>query len=157
MPAQATKSKEQVPSRNVVLPPGRMRLLENAHNHWSVNVPHGTTVEDIKTEEFWSLVCNKFPKPGAFVTVDADDLSWFAQGRVMSAGKTWAQIHFYNVVNLGKATEEQNKSKQFKAEWKGQELLWCVVRMSDGAVIQDKLDDARAASAWLTEHERKTG
>jgi hypothetical protein len=133
-----------------------MRLMEHAHNHWAINVPHGTTVEDIKKEEFWSLVCDKFARPGAFVTIDADDLSWFAQGRVMSAGKTWAQIHIYNVVELGTADIHQT-SKAFKTEWKGQELLWCVVRLSDGAVIQDKLDNARSAASWLTEHERKIG
>ncbi len=154
MATQNTKSKSQAEEkRSVVVPPGRMRLMEHAHNSWSITAEQGTTLDDIKKSVFWSLCCEKF-RPADFVTVIANDMSWLAQGFVQSSARTWAQVHFFNVVKMEEAVSPDTNS-EFKVEWKGPEMLWCVIRLSDQVCLQDRLENARAANQWMSEHERR--
>ena len=86
--------------------------------------------------------------------VIAGDGTWRVEGTIVSCGRTWAQVHVDNTVNFGKMVEPA-KSETHEVKWRGPELMWCVIRTQDGAVIQEKLETKEIANTMLMEHESK--
>ena len=151
----AVAKKVEVEKRSVVVPPGRLKLMETAHNHWCLHAPDGAPPDDVKKGDFWSLCSERF-RPFDFITVIANDGTWLVEAIVLSCARTWAQVHVRKTEKFADAVAPES-SRAYKAEWKGPELKWCVIRESDKAMVQDGLDNAKAANAWLAEHERRVG
>jgi hypothetical protein len=151
MPRAAKKEEVRI----VQCSPGRMKLREHAHNSWSVNAPTGAVPDDVKSSDFWSLMSAKL-RPFDRFEVIGDDGSWLVEGRVLSCSRNWAEVVIHNSYTFGKATAPDT-SKRYKVEWKGPEMLWCVIRNHDSAVIQDKIERKEDAVKFMSEHEAKVG
>ena len=139
--------------RSVQCQPGRLKLMEHAHNFWSVHAPAGSIPDDVSKSDFWSLMSAKL-RPFDKFEVLADDGTWLVEGIIKSCSRSWAEIHIREVVELGKPADP-SVSKLYKAEWKGPERRWCVIRIKDGAILQDQIETAIQANQWLIEFESK--
>ena len=139
--------------RSVQCQPGRMKLASHAYNSWSINAPEGVITDDLDKADFWSLLAQKL-RPFDEIRIVADDSTWVAYGIVKSCSRNWAEIKVKNVIELGKPADP-SVSKLYKAEWKGPERRWCVIRIKDGAILQDQIETAIQANQWLIEFESK--
>lgn len=144
--------------------PGRVKLAESARNHWVVTVEQGTTVEDLRRPEFWSLVSKTF-RPYDRIEVRSDDGTYFAEYIVLSADRAWAKVHELRVEMLGTqdvsltAAQMSEQLRRYKVEWRGPHLKFCVER-KDGEKVErlmEKFDDKADASAWLENHLNTVG
>jgi hypothetical protein len=147
--ARPAKIEKEV--RNVQCPPGRLKLMTHAHNYWAINAPAGAEPADIETDSFWSLMSQKIRAFDRFEVL-ADDGTWLVQGIIKACGSTWAKVHIIQTIELGQSIDPVTTAR-FRSEWRGPENLWCVIRVSDGAVIHDKLDTAATANKLLAEHD----
>lgn len=129
--------------------------MEVSHNSWALNAPQGAIPEDVSKSEFWQLVSEKL-RPFDKFEVLAEDGTWLVRGIIQSCARNWAQVFITDTYELGEMVAP-DRSERFRAEWKGPEKLWCVIRNSDGAYLQEQLENAVQANAWLAEHESKVG
>ena len=153
MPRAAIQPVQEEKPRSVQCQPGRLKLMEHAHNFWSVHAPSGAIPDDVSKSDFWSLMSAKL-RPYDRFEVLADDGTWLVSGMILSCSRNWAEIFVRETLELGKASDP-SVSATLKAEWKGPEHKWCVIRIKDGAMLQEGLETSIAANQWLTEHENK--
>ncbi len=132
----------------------RFRPAESMRNVWRINVDPAIGEVDLKKEIFWSHVAHMmraFDK----IEVRADDDSFFGELIVLSVGKQWARVHVLGWINFGEATQrapEGMEGDDYKAEYKGAQNKWCVIRLKDKEVIKEKLDDKLSAMKWIENH-----
>jgi hypothetical protein len=144
--------------------PGRVKLAESARNYWVVTVEQGTTREELKRPEFWSLVGKNF-RPYDRIEVRSDDGSYFAEYIVKSADRAWAIVHELRFealgtqdVSLTQAAEAQLRSR-YAVAYRGPHLLHCVER-TDGTKVErltEKLQTKVEAMTWLDNHLKAVG
>lgn len=79
------------PTRKRTLSITRMRTAGYLHNTWDVTVEHGTTVDDVKSPDFWRHVAAQF-KLLDQITVVCEDGSWEASLRVLLCDALWAKV-----------------------------------------------------------------
>jgi hypothetical protein len=144
--------------------PGRVKLAEAARNHWVVTVEQGTSKEDLRRPEFWSLVAKTF-RPYDRIEARGDDGSFFAEYLVLSADRAWAKVHELRFEALGtqdvSLTEAQatEQRQRYKVEWRGPHLKHCVER-SDGTKVErlmEKFESKAEATIWLENHLKTVG
>jgi hypothetical protein len=138
--------------RSVQISPGRMRLSQYERQEWVANAPEGCTVDDIKEQEFWSLMAYQM-KPYDRVEVRADDGTWMAELLVIGVGRNWAKVHILNHHKLTGADEAMKDSTEFRVEWKGPQKKWCIIRNSDNTFIREGIASRDDAGTQMQEHE----
>lgn len=138
--------------RSVQISPGRMRLSQYERQEWVANAPEGCTPDDIKKQDFWSLMAYQM-KPYDRVEVRADDGSWLAELVVVGCGRNWAKVSVLNHYKLADAGKEMKGDAEFRIDFKGPQRKWCVIRNSDDEYIRDKLGSKEEAMAAMKEQE----
>lgn len=144
--------------------PGRVKGAEYVRNLWIVTVEQGTTREDVKRPEFWSLVSGNF-KPYDRIELRSDDGTFFAEYLVLSADRAWARLHELSFHNLGTqdvsltAAQAEEQRKRYEIAWRGPHLLHCVERKDGDKVerLKEKLADKTVAQQWLDDHLKTVG
>jgi hypothetical protein len=150
-------SENQETARKVM--PGRCVSAEFARNSWAVTVEQGTTREDLRRPEFWSLKAKDF-RPYDRIEVRVDDGVYFAEYIVLSADRAWAKLHELRFEYLGtqdvSLTEAQAADirTRYAIEYRGPHLRFCVERKEGTNVerLKEKFQDKAAASMWLEDH-----
>ena len=144
--------------------PGRVKLAQSARNHWVVTVEQGTTREDLRRPEFWSLKAKDF-RPYDILEVRCDDGSYFAEYLVKSADRAWAIVHELRWEPLGtqdvslteaQAVEQRNR---YTVAYRGPHLLHCIER-KDGEKVErlaEKLQTKAEAAVWLENYLKTVG
>jgi len=133
----------------------RLGLAEHLRNDWVFDAEEGTTVEQIQTKEFWSLVAYKFNHFDR-IEVRLETGEWIAELVVRDKGLNWALIALLKLHEFEKTTAPQQPSDSFEVMWRGNHHKFAVRRKMDGEVVQNGFPDRNAAFAWITNHERMT-
>ena len=153
---------EQETKRAVM--PGRVKGAEFARNLWVVTVEQGTTRDDVRRPEFWSLVSKNF-KPYDRIELRADDGTFFAEYLVLSADRAWARLHELSFHNLGTqdvaltAAQSAEQRRRYTIEFRGPHLLHCVEFKNGDKVdrLKEKIQTKAEAQTWLDEHLKTVG
>jgi hypothetical protein len=154
--AQATGQPEQSAAPREVrqITADRMRLAEVERQEWCVNAYFGTTVEHVLQPGYWANMASKM-KPYDHVEVRVDDSTWLAHLLVLEAGRNWARVMVLAKWRLDGADVAQSiVAEEFKIEFKGPQLKWCVIRKRDAAYMSQQHRERSQAEDWLRSYER---
>jgi len=113
------------------------------------------TMDDILDPSFWAYVEPNI-KPYDKIEVRTDDSSFYAELLVLSKGKAWVKCKVISHIELNSETK-QSPDAQYEAKWKGPHLKFCVVRKSDGEVIEDTIPDKEDAIKRAGQIEKEIG
>jgi hypothetical protein len=140
--------------RAVVVIDQRMKSAEYERNVWVVNAEHGTIVNDVLEPAYWAHVAQKL-RPYDRIEVRVDSGEWLLELMVLGCDRNWARVHVLHRYELGPVEAELPAAQKHKVEWKGPQLKWCVIRVSDSEIIVRGLDKGQAF-AEMGRHERAT-
>ena len=152
MPDASTETRRSDPKINLA----NFKGAEYERTVWIANIAHGLTLEDVLSRAYWSHVCAQM-KPWDKVELRADDGTWYAEAIVLDCSRTWAQLHVICHENLTSAdvaqsqAEIETKMSDYLVKWAGA-AKWRVIRKSDGAVLQDQIQQKPDAVAWLANY-----
>lgn len=147
---------QEDPNRPVPqLMPQRRRLAEHARNHHVITVEDAKHPGDFLKPEFWALVAKEM-QPGDRVDIQDDGLTFFGEYLVLACDATWAKLHALHIAELVPA-KEQEISPDFKIEFKGPHLKYCVIRLSDNQIVHEAAATRIDANTWLIGYARTIG
>ena len=133
----------------------QMRLSESVVLDYFVSVDEHVSREDLKSENFWKHVAPKL-KPFTKLRVAAEDGSFYSELLVLNAGHNWAVVREILYLDLVKSSEKAMElvetSQPYITQYKGTIRKWCIVRQSDGSVIQDGIENKDQAFAALSDY-----
>jgi hypothetical protein len=142
--------------RAMVLHPTRFHLAEHARQEWVINAEDGTSVEDILQPGYWAH-CAGNMQPFDRVEVRLETGDWTADLIVVTCGRNWASMKLIAKHDLlAKETPTPITPMDHEVIYKGPQLLHCVIRKSDSAVIMDRMRTKAEALAWLENFEKTT-
>lgn len=151
-PVTATEPKK----REVILVEPRLGLAEHKRQEWVVDAEEGTTMEDIVQPHYWAHVAGRF-NPNDRIEVRLETGDWIADLIVVSAARNWARVHVAAFHDLaGESTDVPRSAIKHRVVWKGGHKKHCVLRIADGALIQEGLQTKALAEEWMVNHERVT-
>jgi len=132
------------------MPPTKLQLAEFTRVIWSVTVPAGTTIEEVKEPSFWVHV-QKELRVGAHIEVSPESGEWLVEFIVRATPSTGPvlyplQKHVFN------APSDKTTNGGYEVKYAGGNAKWRVLRKSDNHVLVDGLGTRDAAEAWLTEN-----
>ena len=141
----------------VQLSPERIDQAEFRRNLWVATAPFGTTIEQVRDESFFSHVAAKL-KPYDHIEVRTDSGEWIAELLVTEAGRNWTRTYLLSHHRLTTSDIARTMSNPtLEVTWKGPHLLFCVIRKSDSAILQDKMPTEEGARAWIRNRESLIG
>jgi len=74
---------------------------------------------------------------------------------VTACERTWARVHLDRVVKLTtKDVALTQTAVQHRVVWKGPQLKYIVLRLSDDQSVKSGFANREDAEAWMREHER---
>jgi hypothetical protein len=135
--------------------PNRIALGEHARNVHVYTAESSEHPEDFTKPEFWALVSTKF-QPFDHIEIRTDDGTYWAEYLVIAAERTWAKVHKLRDVRL-QPLEQTEVDPEFKVEWKGRHLKFCVIRLSDKSIVHEGEQEKSGASRWLEDYVRTIG
>lgn len=139
--------------RVVYAMPEHMQLAEQWRQDFVVHVPEEHTVDDLLDSAYWAHVAaeralQRFDR----IEARAEGGEWVAELIVVNAGRNWAQMKLIAkhdmVASSGKPSVEPKHTVKLRGPAK-----WCVVRIADGAVLQERLDTRQAAELAMLQYE----
>jgi len=142
--------------RTVILNPQRIGLAEQMRQDWVVNAEEGTTINDVLDPAYWAHTSARMQVYDR-VDVRLETGDWMLELIVLDVGRNYARMflakHHEFVttdisVPVGAITH--------KVEWKGPQRKHVVVRLADGAVIQEGIAEKSAANVWLENYLKTT-
>lgn len=142
--------------RAVFLDPQRMGLAEHRRQDWVVNAAAGTTREDVLNPQYWAHMAAQM-QPYDRIDVRLETGEWMLELLVGGVGRNWAQVHLLHQHELTKIADAMPRAQLHIVEWKGPQRKWAVIRLSDGAIIQDGKQSRAEAQAWMEHHEKVIG
>lgn len=143
---------DEAKKRSVTLHPGRKQLAESARNLWVANAEAGTTIQDVLQTAYWAHVASEL-RTYDHIEVRLETGEWVAELLVVSQGLNWAKVHMLHFHDLNGASEAPPDSQLHEVKWRGPQHKFCVVRLSDSAVLQAGMEKEQAY-AWMKAHER---
>ncbi len=142
-----------VPRRAVVVDPQRMQSAEYVRRDWVCTAEEGTTIDDILDPGYWAHIAGKLTIYDR-IEVRIDSGEYLLELLVKQTGKNWAQmalLHHHDLV--GKVITGAATAEEFEPVFKGPLRKWCVMRKSDGALLEEKLEGKAQALAWISSYE----
>jgi hypothetical protein len=147
--------KETEAKREVVLNPQRMHLSEHARRDWVVNAEEGTTIQDVMGPSYWAHKAAELT-PYDHIEVRLETGEWMLELVVLGCGRNWARVHVLHKHDLEPIEAELPAAQKHMVKWKGPELKWCVIRLSDSEVIFKGIADKSTANGQLKSYEQAT-
>lgn len=144
---------EVLNKREVSIHPSRMRLAEYDRQEWTVNAELGTSLEDVLLPSYWAHMAEQM-KQYDHIEVRIDDGSWVAFLLVTSCDRTWAKVKMLSKIDLDDDMSTPITSKLHEVKWRGPQLKFSVIRLSDNKVIKEGIGDKLEAYRWMQEYER---
>jgi len=142
-----------VKKQNPVGMPERMGLAEDKRHDWVFDLPVGLKIEDVLEPSYWAHLASQMD-PLDHIEVRAEDGSWVAYLVVAYCERNYAKVKLDRLVKLEDDQEAPITSIKHKVEWKGPHMKFCVIRLSDSAVLQQGMRDKAMANQWMVEHEK---
>lgn len=148
---------EKVDLRARMLPPHRMQLAETWRQDWVVNAEAGTKMEEVADPGFFALVCSQF-QPYDRIEVRVESGEWVLELMVLQVERTWCRTHLLQAHKLtSDVAAIPQAAPRHKIEHKGTMKKWTVIRIADGAAVQEGFASQKAAADWLDGYERTVG
>lgn len=116
----------------------------------------GTSLDEMLEPAYWAHVAKQL-QPWDRIDVRAADGTWFAELLVVAVANQAAKVHLLQHVDLGRPAATQVElpaGYELKARGKAG---WCVIRVSDKAVIVEGAGSPADARAALIAHLAKVG
>lgn len=152
---KATEQAKPAEKRVVILNPQRMALREQLRQDWVVHAEAGTTIADVLEPQFWSHMAAQM-QPYDRIEVLLETGEWILELVALGVGRNWAQVHVLQKYDLEQRSETAPVAARHRVEWKAGKKH-CVIRIADGALVQDGFPSKEEAQVWLANHERVTG
>ena len=135
----------------------RFNLAEHANNTWRARLEDGTTMDDLRTPEFYRLLSAKV-RAGDLIHAAWENGAGFVILYVRATSSGALVVHpvagglFRDDGALVETlpTPGIDETDGVRVEWAGEQHLWRVVRAVDGAVIKDRLGEQREARRQRT-------
>lgn len=114
----------------------------------------GTRLDEMLIPEYWSHVARRL-KAFDRIEVRPADGTWWAELLVHVVEPFAARVEVLREHHFGGGRRPVVQAPDgYEFRFRGQNG-WCVVRLSDGAVLREKEGSIEAAEAWLTAHNRR--
>lgn len=160
--SEVPSTQEQAPAkvdlRSRMLPPQRIQLAETWRQDWVVNAEAGTKIEEVLDPAYFALMCTQF-QPYDRVEVRLETGEWVAELMVIRVERTWCRVRMLQVYKLVDEVAEMppQAAPRHKVEHKGTQKKWTVIRIIDGAAVQEGFASKELALEWLAGYERTIG
>jgi len=147
--AEIAVAKKQSP----VLMPDRIGLADDKRHDWVVDLPMSVTLEQAMEPSYWAHVAAQMD-PLDHIELRAEDGSWVAYLIVSFCERNYATVVLDRQIKLGDDREVPLSTIKHRVDWKGPQMRWCVVRVSDSALLHQGEREKGAAYQWLQDHEK---
>lgn len=149
---------EQTPQvakkREAVATMGAIGLADAKRRDFVLDVPEGHTREDLLDPSYWAHVAQEFV-PFDRIEARAETGEWFSDLVVVSAGRTFVIVRELAFHNLNpKDTPVPQTEVRHTVQWKGPKKF-CVIRLSDRAIISDGHHTRQDADTALVQYEAR--
>jgi hypothetical protein len=127
----------------------RFALAEHARQFWVATVEKEVTLDQLLEPSFWAHIARRVT-PGARIEVHTDAMTWMAELYVRSTGESGISVSplsFHEFTSKDMETE----TKDYTIKHRGAYAKWSIMRKSDGAVIEDKIQTAQEAAQRMLE------
>lgn len=146
-----------VVKREAVLVRQRMGLAEHKRQDWVIDAEQGTLPDDVMKTEYWAHVAAEFSQWDT-VEVREESGAWIMKLRITACDRNWARMYAEAFYDLSKvSTLAPDDAVKYHVVFRGSHKKHCVVRISDGALLQEGFQTKALAEEWLRNHERVTG
>ena len=133
--AEPTQASAQRPREARQITPERMQPEEFARTSWFITAHFGTAVEDLLAPGYWAGMAQKM-KVSDKIEAWVDDGTWIAELRVLEVAHNWARVIILSQHRLDSPEALRPAvAEEYRVEWKGPHLKFCVVRTRDGAYL----------------------
>jgi hypothetical protein len=157
MPEATQQAPDKVDLRARMLPPQRIQLAETWRQDWVVNAEVGTKIDEVLDPGYFALMCTQF-QPFDRIEVRAESGEWVVELMVLRVERTWCRTHLLQAYKLSNdVADVAQAAPRHKVEHKGTMKKWTVIRISDGASVQDGFASKELAHQWLDTYERTIG
>lgn len=147
----ALKIQAQINSQqNLPLPSRCFKQAEVARVEYHAVIPVGIPFKNINDPKYWSN-CAMMMRQLTKIEVVAEDMSYYAEGIVVSCNKVGAVIRWVNYHDWspkeGEDSGEQDLYSQDELEvgWGGPTQKWRIIRTSDNQVIESGIAEKSEA------------
>lgn len=139
-----------------ILNPQRIGLSEERRQEWVVDAEEGTTIEDIMDPAYWAHMASQF-QMFDHIEVRLETGEWIAELIVLTPGRNYARVFLKAKHDLaGESRDIPASAITHKVEFKGPQRKHVVIRIADGAVIQEGIPSKTEANAWLSAYLKTT-
>lgn len=114
--------------------------LDYAITQHMVTVQEGITPKDLTRPDFWAHIANRL-RVHDVLYVRSEDSAFFGRLLVTDCGRTWAKVfilEMHDLTSESKSANDDDIVDGHSVKWKGPTKKFCVIRESDGAVIEEK-------------------
>lgn len=155
-PVKPAKAKEEPKPRfrldlKAKLQAGRLSPAGSRRNPWFVELPAGTTPEQIMVPGYWAHYVHKLA-PLDLIEVFCEDGSWEWLYRVMFVGGGEVRLSPVGAITRHDRADEEPDSDLYDVKWISPVNKYGVVNKATGAVIKDRLYPKAQAIGYLREH-----
>jgi hypothetical protein len=154
MPPIDERNQQQV----IQLAPGALQLFEEVSQRYDAEIAQGVAPEELLKPAFWAHRAARL-RPLDEIRARAVDGTWMAEYVVLDCSRTWARVQlkgFWRLttadVAATQASEEDVKAfiAAHDVRYRGGQK-YSIVRLSDGAVLEQGIADKVEASRRLEE------
>jgi hypothetical protein len=138
--------------RAIILNPQRMNLAEQLRQDWVVNAEEGTTVNDVISPGYWAHMASQM-QPYDRVDVRLETGEWLLELIVLAVGRNYAQVFVAQQYTFAESKiGSDDTAVTHKVVWKGPQHKHAVIRIADGAMIQEGFSKQSDATIWMENH-----
>ena len=139
-----------------VLMPERMALGGLKQNVFVVDLPITVSLEQTLDPSFWAHVADQM-QPMDEIKLRSEDGAWIAYLVVGWCERNFAQVVLDRKVEIRVDREAPVSSVKHRVEWKGNQMKYCVIRLSDSKILREGDPSKDGAMRWLREYESGIG
>jgi hypothetical protein len=136
------------------LDPKRFAPAEEVRVIWRATLDSNQTLEDVMRPDFWSHCVGRRPKVGDLIEIVCDTQAFSATLYVRDVGPQWLSAVFWSEPKTHETIKPMEGLGGFVVDFKGPHLKFCVVRVSDKAVLKDKCATQAEALSWIAAEQR---
>lgn len=139
----------------LILSPARMALAEQKRQDWVVDAEAGTKVEQVLDPQYWAHMASLMQQFD-HIEVRLETGEWVLDLMVTDVGRNYAHVKLRDQLDLGSTEKRDDPSALHEVRYLGSHRKHGVVRISDGAVIQEGISKKLDAQTWMTAYENTT-
>lgn len=154
-PTETTTKTPPPKPRDVSASASLMGLAEHRRQDWVLDVPEDHTPDDLLKASYWAHVAQGLEQY-ARIEARAETGEWVAELIVVQAGRNWATVKLlalHDLIPQANAKDAPEREVRHAVAWKGAIKKFCVVRLSDKAIISEGHANRPTADAALAQYE----